>query len=77
MARHYKVGDELRIWITGLVGDYRVKIIRLDTRYGPAAAGSQQFVLEVLDPETGEQDSAWVAKLKPGDYIIKGPWEEA
>lgn len=72
MAAQYQIGDELKIWATGMTKNFRAKIVGHDTRY---AGNTQQFVLEVLDTETGEPDPSWPMKLKSGDYIIRGRWE--
>jgi len=67
----YEVGDEVCTHITGMVGDFRAKVIRYDTRYSDT---STQPVLEVLDKETGEKDPSWQQVLKSGDHIIRGIW---
>ena len=65
-----KVGDDLKIWITGMVGDFRARCVELDERR------RGRPILEVLDKETGEPDKSWAMKLKDGDYGVHSLWSE-
>jgi hypothetical protein len=65
-----KVGDDLKIWVTGMIGNFRAKCIEMDERRGGRP------ILEVLVPETGEPDPGWAMKLKDGDYIVRGYWND-
>lgn len=64
MEPEYVVGQELNIWITGLIGVYRARVteVRED---GPR--------LERLDPAGAPM---YGPVLKPGDYVIRGPYRE-
>jgi hypothetical protein len=55
------LGDQVTIWITGVVGTFRAKVVGF--KYGAP-------VLEVLD-ENGNRDPSWPMRLKPEDYGIR------
>jgi hypothetical protein len=70
-TRSSKEGDELGIWITGMVVGLPRQGRRTPERHGGTA------VLEILDPETGQPHPKWSGwKLKGEDYIARGPWAE-
>lgn len=60
----YAVGDEITIWITARIGDYRAEILRLDSEGQPDR-------LKVTSCPAGESVACWPT-LKPGDFIVPG-----
>jgi hypothetical protein len=69
-TRDCKEGDELAIWITGVIGDFRAKVVGHSERHGGTA------ILQVLNNETGEPIPSWINhKLKGEDYIARSTWE--
>jgi hypothetical protein len=70
-TRNCKEGDELAIWITGSIGDYRAKVIGHSERHGGTA------ILQILDKVTGEPEPTWSGfRLRGEDYIARFTWPE-
>jgi hypothetical protein len=68
-TRGLKEGTELRIWCTGMIGDFRAKVVGHSERHGDTAT------LQVLDTETGEPSPRWHGHtLKGDDYIVRSLW---
>lgn len=59
--KELKVGDDITIMITGMIGDYRARVVEI-------VDGWPQ--LKVLTPD-GAEDQSWPMRLKMGDFILR------
>ncbi len=62
-SKTFQIGDEVLVWITGMVRIRRAKVVRFNDRKG------NRPILQVLTDD-GDVDPSWPMLLKDGDYVI-------